>query len=144
MKPGPPSHRRATLLRYLAVQVVGTVGLLIVLYVLHLLFDLAWWVIAVVLLLSVTKDVLLYPKLREAYSPHAGRTGREALIGEPAVATTALAPQGYVRVRGEIWRARLPDDGGHAAEGALLVVTGFDGMTLLVAPSGEPAGPGRP
>jgi membrane-bound serine protease (ClpP class) len=32
--------------------------------------------------------------------------GSEALVGETAVVTTALDPIGYVRVEGELWRAR--------------------------------------
>jgi membrane protein implicated in regulation of membrane protease activity len=32
--------------------------------------------------------------------------GADALVGQTAVATTALAPVGHVRVVGELWRAR--------------------------------------
>ena len=59
--------------------------------------------------------------------------GTAALVGERAVAYTALAPSGTVRVHGELWRA-MAEGGGEVAEGGEVVVMGTDGFTLRVRP----------
>jgi membrane-bound ClpP family serine protease len=51
------------------------------------------------------------------------------------VATTDLSPYGEVRVLGEKWRARVED--GPVERGREVLVTGREGLLLLVRPSGE-------
>ena len=57
--------------------------------------------------------------------------GVEDLVGRPGVAASALAPDGQVRVQGEIWAARsaLPVE-----RGARVVVRAVDGLVLEVEP----------
>ena len=59
------------------------------------------------------------------------RTGSEALIGARVEVLARCAPQGRVRLGGEIWNARCaePLEAGEAAR-----VVSVDGLTLLVAP----------
>lgn len=57
------------------------------------------------------------------------RTGVEGHVGERAEVMRALDPEGRVRFRGEIWRARAPES---IAPGERVTVTGTDGLTLLV------------
>jgi membrane-bound serine protease (ClpP class) len=56
-------------------------------------------------------------------------TGIDGLVGQLAVAETDLAPEGWVRVQGEKWRARAD---GRAAAGEKLRVAAVDGLTLRV------------
>jgi len=62
--------------------------------------------------------------------------GPEALIGRRAIAATDCAPDGQVRIDGEIWSARC--EAGCRA-GDAVTVTGVGGLTLMVAPL-EPPG----
>ena len=68
-------------------------------------------------------------------------TGAQGLVGETAVAQTALSPQGKVFVHGELWDAvassALPP-------GQLVVVRRIDGLTLHVDPLGATPPPGTP
>ena len=57
--------------------------------------------------------------------------GVETLVGARAVAVGPCDPDGQVRVRGEIWRARC-DAGLEAGEQA--EVLAVDGLTLVVGP----------
>lgn len=57
------------------------------------------------------------------------RVGAEALIGATAEVVEPCAPIGYVRVQGELWRARC-DDG--AARGETVRIRGIEGLTLVV------------
>ena len=57
------------------------------------------------------------------------RTGAEGMVGEAAEVFQALDPEGRVRRRGEIWRARSSTP---AAAGERVRVTAVDGLTLEV------------
>ena len=58
-------------------------------------------------------------------------TGAEGLIGARAQVIERCSPEGRVRLRGEIWRARCPID---ARVGDTVVVAAVDGLTLAVEP----------
>ncbi|HLA77881.1 MAG TPA: nodulation protein NfeD [Vicinamibacteria bacterium] len=58
------------------------------------------------------------------------QTGVEGLIGQAARAETALAPNGWVTVQGESWRALI--ESGAAAAGEMVVVTSVEGLLLRV------------
>lgn len=59
------------------------------------------------------------------------RTGSEGLIGSVAEVVETLDPEGRVRLRGEIWRARGPRSS-PSTVGERVEVTGVDGLTLEV------------
>jgi membrane-bound serine protease (ClpP class) len=58
-------------------------------------------------------------------------TGSQGLLGETAVARTALSPQGKVFVHGELWDAVAS---AQVPIGQLVVVRGIEGLTLHVEP----------
>jgi membrane-bound ClpP family serine protease len=53
-------------------------------------------------------------------------------IGSQGVTTTQLTPRGYVKVGSELWRAASTRS--DIDEGREVVITGVEGLTLLVAP----------
>jgi len=57
------------------------------------------------------------------------RTGREALVAQRGEALSELAPEGWVRVQGERWRARATEP---LASGDPVVVESVDGLVLRV------------
>ena len=60
------------------------------------------------------------------------RVGVQTLVGQSAEAITALAPNGQVRLNGEIWaaRARTP-----VGQGATVRIEAVNGLTLTVVAS---------
>jgi|SRR5215216_2981480 len=60
--------------------------------------------------------------------------GAETLIGKTALVVSACLPEGQVRFAGEIWEARSHEG---AEQGEMVVVTGRDGLTLLVERSAQ-------
>ncbi|SEC17932.1 NfeD family protein [Terriglobus roseus] len=60
------------------------------------------------------------------------KTGSEAMLGWLAVAQTALAPEGQILVRGELWQARLTSNVSFVAAGDRVKVLRADGLTLEV------------
>jgi membrane-bound serine protease (ClpP class) len=66
-------------------------------------------------------------------------TGRQAMVGQTAVAMTPILPAGelpigQVEVRGEIWKATLTPGSPSVPAGTQLTVRAVDGLTLTVAP----------
>jgi len=57
-----------------------------------------------------------------------------AIVGSKCKATTLLAPKGYVRVGGELWQASSIST---INAGEEVIVTGIEGMTLVVSPVGN-------
>ena len=55
--------------------------------------------------------------------------GVQSLVGKRGVAIDALWPEGQVRIRGEIWKARCR---GGCEPGSPVVVRGIDGLVLEV------------
>jgi membrane protein implicated in regulation of membrane protease activity len=63
------------------------------------------------------------------------RVGAETLAGQTAEVITPCAPEGQVRLHGEIWRARCSAP---VTRGALVRVVRVEGLTLEVEPA-DPA-----
>jgi len=115
--------------RYVGVQIPSWVLTAVVVWGLHHWTGLPrGWAITL-LLAYIAKDFLLYPLLRRSYEEDR-RTGAEPLIGRTGIAVEELNPAGYVRVRGELWRAEAA--GGAVPAGAPVTVVSTDGMTLVV------------
>ena len=81
------------------------------------------------LLIFVVRDILTAQKIEERQATKGITTA--ALVGTTGVVSTELAPSGMVFVSGEEWSA-VSDTGDSIAEGAEVVVTEVEGLTLKV------------
>jgi membrane-bound serine protease (ClpP class) len=122
-----------TLGRYVLYQVPSALLSALLLWWLWPRTGLPAWAGALAWCAWLAKDAALYPFVRNAYEPRPP-TGAEQLVGETAVAGTALRPTGQVRLRGELWRARSAD-GSEVAAGTLVRVERAEGLTLFVTPA---------
>ncbi len=68
-------------------------------------------------------------------------TGAQGLVGETAIAQTALSPQGKVFVHGELWDAIASSV---LPPGQMVLVRSIDGLTLQVDPLGATPPPVNP
>lgn len=117
--------------RYTAFQVPGWIIASVGGWWIHRSLEVPAWVAAGVLVAWVIKDYALYPFLRSAYElDH--RLPIDRMIGEHGRATESLSPTGYVRVRGELWRARTDSEHQAINLGDPVEVTGVDGGVLVV------------
>ncbi len=130
----PP--RRSPFWRYTAFQVPGWVLALAIGWWIQGAFEAPGWAAPGILVFWVVKDLALYPLLRSAYEVNEAPPV-ERLIGRRGVAIEPLAPSGYVRIGGELWRARASGAAAIAPDLAVEVV-GAEGLVLSV----RPAGPG--
>lgn len=123
---------RVVFARYLLLQVPGWAAVLLVLALLRGAIGLSFTASVVVFVLWVIKDLAMYPRLRSAYEVDE-RTVVERLIGEQGATVDDLAPGGYVRVRGELWRAELYHGETSIGPGRTVIVAAVRGTVLLVA-----------
>ena len=59
-------------------------------------------------------------------------TGSEDLIGEIAKAETDIAPEGTIKIMGEIWNAKMNEEGVSVKKGDKVEIVGKEGLTLIV------------
>jgi membrane protein implicated in regulation of membrane protease activity len=124
---------RPVFARYLLLQIPGWAAVLLVLTLLRGTIDLSFTAAALVFALWVVKDLALFPRLRSAYEVDE-RTVVERLIGQQGAAVDELRPSGYVRVRGELWRAEVHEGHGGIDAGRMVVVEAVRDTVLLVTP----------
>jgi membrane protein implicated in regulation of membrane protease activity len=118
--------------RYALLQLPGWILAAAVLYALHRWLGLPLWVAGILMVADLAKDVLLFPYLRRAYETDE-RTGAERLIGARAEVYEPLDPTGYVRIRGELWKARLSSGETGALAGSYVRVENAEGLILEVS-----------
>ena len=126
-----------TFLKYLVVQIPGWFLLLGILLVVGSWVGLPGWSVGALLALGIVKDLALYPLLRHAYEGDP-RTVPERLVGFRGSVAKALSPEGYIRVRGELWHAEATTTGETVPEGTKVRICSARGLTLTVQPERVP------
>jgi membrane-bound serine protease (ClpP class) len=119
--------------RYVLLQVPGWLLAAVAAYAIERWAGLDWRIAAGLWLAYFIKDFILYPFLRRAYETDAA-SGTAALVGEIGIATEDLKPNGYVRVRGELWHAELGSGASAVSAGTRVRIRGARGLTLTVTP----------
>lgn len=82
----------------------------------------------------VVKDLVSFPFLRSAYEGKV-KSGSEALVGKKGIAQDNLAPEGYIRIHLELWRATTESSRQIIAAGTEVEVIRAEGMRLVVRPT---------
>lgn len=128
---------RSTLVRYTLYQIPEWVLAVVAAILLYRWGVLPGWAGALLVAGVMAKDAALYPLLRTAYENDT-TTAIERLVGLRGVAVEPLAPHGYVRVRGELWRSEATAAGREIRRGHPVTVHAVKGTTLLVRPTPPP------
>jgi membrane protein implicated in regulation of membrane protease activity len=121
---------RRVFLRYLAFQAPSWVLWGLVLYVIRRFMEFPAWMVWAAISIWIAKDFLLLPFVWRSYEIQ--REPKHPLTGAEGVVEKPLAPAGYIRVRGELWRAELVDKKGSAGKGEKVQVQRAEGLTLIV------------
>jgi membrane protein implicated in regulation of membrane protease activity len=123
------------LAKYVALQVPGWIALVAVLGFARWMFWVPGWVVWAGLLLLVAKDAAIYPFIWRSFAASADDAPHPR-VGTVGVVDSDLAPSGYVRVRGELWRATIAEReqaaGGVLPAGARVRVEAVRGLELIV------------
>jgi membrane protein implicated in regulation of membrane protease activity len=117
-----------TFLKYLLWQLPSWLLVSAGLAWLRSVFDLPLGLVLGLIAAYVVKDLALYPTMRIIFRPPT----RTQPIGKRGEVVEPLAPTGYVRVDGELWRATAPASSTPLPAGRQVVVRAAEGLTLWV------------
>ena len=126
----PLTKRARTLLTVFLVLGDEIIIVLIVLFILwNLGVDLPLWALIPLVVGLGAFSVMLY-KLVDPVLNKKQITGREGMIGREGKVVTPLAPEGVIKVRGELWKASSTEASISTDEE--VIVVRLDGLKLLV------------
>lgn len=122
---------RQCLVNYVLIQTPFAALFLMVLLILKDWLDFSGWIAWAGFLAWLLKDIILFFVLWPAYEPHQGE-GRYSLQGKTGTARTWLDPEGLIRIRAEIWKARLAPGQAAVSPGQTVQVVKRQGLVLIV------------
>ena len=116
------------MLRYSLLQLPGLAILILMFILLQRWVNLPAWTVWTFISLWVIKDVILYFFVWRAYD-----TGdSNPMTGSKGVAVDRLSPSGYVRIKRELWHAKVIESDSVIEKGEIVTVRELDGLTLIV------------
>ena len=89
------------------------------------------WIVAGTLLVTDIFEILIWMRWRKRRSI----TGSDTLVDQHGEAIEDLDPEGQVKLRGQIWKARSSEP---VARGEWVKVDAIEGLTLMVSKSDGP------
>jgi membrane protein implicated in regulation of membrane protease activity len=121
----------ATFFRYLFFQIPGWAITAVVASALAHWETIPTWLAVLGFCGLVLKDLVSFPFLRSAYEGRV-KSGTEALVGKKGIAQGDLAPEGYIKIHLELWRAVTESSGQVIAAGSEVEVIRAEGMKVVV------------
>jgi membrane protein implicated in regulation of membrane protease activity len=119
--------------RYLLLQLPGLALVVMVLILIGRWIDLPAWLFWGMIVSWVVKDLVVFPFVWRAYDP---QDGGNPMLGARGVAQERLAPSGYIRIRGELWKAQAAGDRA-IDRGETVRVRAARGLILIVEPEAD-------
>ena len=121
-------------MKYLILELPSAVLFVIALILIRRWVDLPAWLFWGLVVLWVGKEIVLFPFVRKAYEP---QEGGNPMIGALGVVENRLSPSGFVRIRGELWKAHVLEGSMPIDRGETVRVRTIEGMTLIVERAAE-------
>lgn len=125
-----------TVIRYGLFQLPSLIILVLILLFIRHYLDLPAWAICGIVVLWVIKDMVLFPFVWRAYD-RSRRENLKMMIGTQGIGEQRLAPSGYIRVHGELWKAEVMEGERPVEKGEVVQIQGIRGLVLLVQPDRE-------
>jgi len=133
---GHTPHRipRRVVGKYVLIHLLGLIPLTLILLLIRYFFHFSTTLLIVILAAWCVKDAILFPFVWKSYDTEAG-SRYDSLVGQRAIVLESLKPEGWVKIHGQRWRARLEAEVEPGYTGAEVVVKDRDGLTLIVTPA---------
>lgn len=126
----------SAIIKYSLFQVPEFILFIVILILLDRWLNIPGWIFWLFIIAWVIKDAVLFPFVRKAYEMNM-EDDQTSMQGLKGFAKERLNPSGYVRVRGELWKARVPDETRPIEKGERIKVCRIHGLTLIVTPDNE-------
>lgn len=118
-------------LRYTLFQIPGLILIAALLWWLNQRFPIPLFYICTLIGFWLLKDIAIFPFVWNSYDIRSGNV-LEKMIGKTGTAVDDINPEGYVRIRGEMWKAEILPGNFAVNKGDRVVVTGVDSLLLTV------------
>ncbi|HEX2965612.1 MAG TPA: NfeD family protein [Syntrophorhabdaceae bacterium] len=122
---------RKIFLIYSLYQIPGLILIVLVLTVISNWTRLPVWLIAIIVVFWILENIILFPFVWRAYDRR-NSMHVHTLVGTTGVVHERLTPNGYIRVRGELWKASVIEKGPPIEKDAVVHIVGMEGLVLLV------------
>ena len=119
------------ILKYALIHLVELALIVVAVIVVRHFISIPTWLTITILVLWILKDIAIFFKVWRSYAVYDSNPMRE-LIGLEATVMDGLNPVGYVRVKGELWKAEIRNPMYPAKRGDKTRVVDNKGMTLIV------------
>lgn len=119
---------RQVFLRYSLIQLPELVLLVLVLILIGKWINIPMWATLVIFSLWLIANIIMFPFVWRAYD----KDNPNSMCGSQGIAAERLSPIGYVRIHGEMWRAKVIEGASFIKKGEVVTVTGIRGLTLIV------------
>jgi membrane-bound ClpP family serine protease len=126
-------YSKKTIVRYTLLQLPGLLLIVLLVILVKRYFDFSWWFMGGIIVIWILKDIVLFPFVWRAYDWKSHEKSH-SMLGLVGNAVDRLAPEGYVKVRGELWRAEVIDRDMVVEQNRAVRVEAIRGLTLLVRP----------
>lgn len=128
-------HRFNTkvVLRYVLLQLPALAVFSVIVIWLQIWLQFPQILIYLLITLWMVKDVVMFFFVWPAYD-QSNRPAIGRIHDEMGITVEKLAPEGYIRIGSELWRARLLDDQSVLASEMKVRVIKHEGLTLIVVP----------
>jgi len=120
-----------SLLKYILIQLPAIAALVCVLMLVKQWVEIPSWLMWGLIMLWIVKDAILYPFVWRAYD-WGSQEEKAPMIGLRGISKDRLDPSGYIFVRGELWKAKVIEEGPEIEKGENVIIQGVRGLTLFV------------
>jgi len=127
------NSRKKGLIKYILLQIPSLLLIIIILILFHDWIGIPDWLIWVIIILWISKDVILYPKIKKAYIGEE-KQAMDSLIGHMGIAQEDINPTGYIRIGNELWKAIAESKHKKIKKGNSVLVVSVKGLSLIVKP----------
>ena len=122
---------RRAIIKYSLVTLLDNVLLIFILILAHNWISIPTWLFWTVIALSLSKDIILFPYVWSAFDSKAPSKMR-TIIGQRGTAIEPLAPEGYIRLQGELWKAETVSGCPAIGKGETVKVESAQGLKVFV------------
>lgn len=119
---------RYVLLKYSLMQLPELIMLILILILLQYWMNIPAWAVWTVTFIWIIKDIILFPFVWRAYQ----KGDLNSVVGSKGKAVDRLSPTGYVKIKNELWRAKVFKSDSVIEKDDNVTVERLDGLTLIV------------
>lgn len=120
-------YNKNTIKRYILFQIPELTLTIIILYTIKYFFDYPSWIIWLVVILSIAKDMIMYKFTWKSYVVHK-KEDYAKVKGKHCTAKEDITKKGLVILNGELWKVEVSNP---VKKGDSLIITDVKGLLLV-------------